>query len=102
MSSLLVKVPSDNVGFYYHLGDVFVSASVTETQGLTFMEAMAASKVLLARYDENLVGVIKDKVTGLFFKDENDFVTKLVTVLKMDDQVRAEMAARAYNLSQKI
>lgn len=95
------KVPPDKVGFYYHLGDVFASASVTETQGLTFMEAMAASKLLMARYDENLVGVIKDKETGLFFKDENDFVKKFVTVLQMDEKVREGMVAKAYQLSQK-
>ncbi len=95
------KVPPDEVGFYYHLGDVFASASVTETQGLTFMEAMAAHKILIARYDENLVGVIKDKETGLFFKDENDFVKKFVTVLQMTESARKDMADRAYELSQK-
>ncbi len=95
------KVPPDKIGFYYHLGEIFVSASITETQGLTFMEAMAAHKLLLARYDENLVGVIKDKETGLFFKDENDFVKKIVEILKMDPLVREEMVAKAYDLSQK-
>lgn len=95
------KVPPDQVGFYYHLGEIFVSASVTETQGLTFMEAMAAHKLLLARYDENLVGVIKDKETGLFFKDEADFAVKLAEIIEMDPSEREEMVQKAYELSQK-
>lgn len=95
------RVPPDQIGFYYHLGEFFVSASITETQGLTFMEAMAAHKVLLARYDENLVGVIKDKETGLFFKDEDDFVKKLAIILEMPISEREMMANKAFALSQK-
>jgi 1,2-diacylglycerol 3-alpha-glucosyltransferase len=58
-----------SVPLYYALGDLFVSASITETQGLTFMEAMASSLFLLARYDESLVGTIKDGEDGFFFLD---------------------------------
>ncbi len=34
---------------YYQLGDVFVSASTTEAQGLTYVEAMAAGLPVVAR-----------------------------------------------------
>lgn len=70
---------------YYRLGHYFVSASITETQGLTFMEAMAAHLVVLARYDDNLVGVIQDGKTGFFFFDESDFEQRLRRVLTLDD-----------------
>ena len=33
--------PSNEVPSYYHLSNVFVSASITETQGLTYIEAVA-------------------------------------------------------------
>ncbi len=69
--------------YYYHLGDVFVSASLTETQGLTFMEAMAANLVVLARYDDNLKGTIKDGETGFFFYEEEDFKRKLDKIIKL-------------------
>ena len=39
---------------YYHLSNVFVSASITETQGLTYIEAMASGIPAVARYHENL------------------------------------------------
>lgn len=70
---------------YYHLGDCFASASITETQGLTFMEAMASELIVLARYDDNLSGTIKDNETGFFFKDENDFPDKLEKVKHLSD-----------------
>ena len=35
--------PWEEIGKYYQLGNVFCSASVSETQGLTFAEAMAVS-----------------------------------------------------------
>lgn len=80
---------------YYHLGDYFVSASITETQGLTFMEAMAAHLVVLARYDDNLVGTIQDGETGYFFFDENDFDQKLREVLRIDDKTKKRIISSA-------
>ncbi len=80
---------------YYRLGDVFASASITETQGLTFMEAMAAHLIVLARYDDNLVGTIKDGETGYFFYDERDFDAKLRTVLSLSSSKKAEVIRSA-------
>ncbi len=71
------KCAPDQTQWYYHLGDVFASASLTETQGLTFMEAMAAHLPVLARYDDNLSGTVQDGVNGFFFADEGDFALKL-------------------------
>ena len=45
---------ADVIPDFYYSGDLFVSASLTETQGLTFIEAMASSLPVLARYDSNL------------------------------------------------
>ncbi len=70
-------VPGEKVPFYYHVSDIFVSASVTETQGLTFMEAMASRHIVLARFDENLSGVISNNETGFFFTNEHDFGEKV-------------------------
>lgn len=70
-------VDSSEVPFYYHLADVYNSASVTETQGLTFMEAMVGKALVLARFDDNLANTIIDGETGYFFTDEIGFVEKL-------------------------
>ena len=57
------KVPHEEVAFYYVLADLFINASITETQGLTFIEAIAAKTLVLCRFDENLAEVIKDNET---------------------------------------
>ncbi|MCX5775837.1 MAG: glycosyltransferase [Firmicutes bacterium] len=85
----------DKVPFYYHLGDVFVSASVTETQGLTFMEAMASHRIVLSRFDENLSGVIKNNITGFFFTNEKDFGEKLNHIHAMSIEEKEKLLIAA-------
>ncbi len=81
----------DETQRYYHLGDCFVSASITETQGLTFMEAMAAELPVLARYDDNLVGTIKEGETGFFFNNEDDFAEKLSFLIDLPEAKRSKI-----------
>ena len=45
-------VPYDEIWKYYLLGDVFINASVSETQGLTFIEALASSVPVICKKDE--------------------------------------------------
>lgn len=73
----------DDVPEYYELGDCFVSASTTETQGLTFMEALASRVILFSRYDDTLTGLIKDGEDGFFFFDEDDFSKKLPKIIAL-------------------
>ena len=77
------KVKLDYVPLYYHLADYFLNASISETQGLTFMEAMAARVPILARFDNNLINVLADKETGFFFQDTDDFPDKLNEISNM-------------------
>ena len=80
---------------YYRLGDCFVSASLTETQGLTYMEAMAARLVVLARYDDNLAHTISEGESGFFFFSEDDLVEKFDTVIHLDAAKRKKIEAGA-------
>lgn len=87
----------DETQRYYHLGDCFASASITETQGLTFMEAMAAELPVLARYDDNLIGTIKEGETGFFFNDEDDFAEKLAFLIDLPSDKRKKIIDNALN-----
>lgn len=49
-------VSPDEVPMYYQLGDVFLSASQSETQGLTYIEALASGLPAVCRADECLKG----------------------------------------------
>ena len=70
-------VDPSEVHDYYQLGDVFVSASTSEAQGLTYIEASANSLPLLCREDQCVLDVIKPGISGYAYTDENDFREKL-------------------------
>lgn len=88
-------VKANEVPFYYHLADIYTSASVTETQGLTFMEAMAASTIVIARYDDNLQGTISEGQTGFFFTDEESFLKKVDYVLSLEKEEKEKIINNA-------
>ena len=73
--------PWKEIGKYYQLGNVFCSASVSETQGLTFAEAMAAGVPVVAKKDECIENIIDNNVTGLLFESNEDLPHLLYRVL---------------------
>ena len=75
------QVPPEQVADWYQLGDLFVSASTSETQGLTYVEALAAGVPALCRADPCLIGVIRDGENGWQYRDEADFQDKLARLL---------------------
>ena len=80
------KVNQDETQYYYRTAEVFLNASTSETQGLTFMEAMASNLLVLCRFDNSLLGVINNNVNGFFYIDEDDFKDKLNSVLNLDKE----------------
>lgn len=66
---------------YYQIADVFVSASTSETQGLTYIEAIANGLPLLCRSDKCLQGVVQDGVNGYEYTSDEDFLNKLNLIL---------------------
>lgn len=87
-------VAPSEVADYYKAGDIFVSASTTETQGLTYMEAMASGLVLLCRNDEALDDVVVNGENGFVYDNKEDFMNALF-ILMTDSEKRAEIAAKA-------
>lgn len=95
--------PSNEVPSYYHLSNVFVSASVTETQGLTYIEAMASGIPAVARYDQNLEDVIKDGVNGYFFNNTSELVSILLNMIHNDySKISQQAYLSAMNFSSEI
>ncbi|GFZ29964.1 glycosyl transferase family 1 [Clostridium zeae] len=76
--------PWDDIGRYYQIGDVFVSASQSETQGLTYIEALAAGLPVIAKADKCLDGVIENYVNGYLFNDTEDFIEALNLIIFND------------------
>lgn len=73
--------PWEEIGKYYQLGNVFSSASVSETQGLTFAEAMAAGVPVVAKKDPCIEDIITHNETGLLFESHEDLPELLFQVL---------------------
>lgn len=74
---------------YYQLGDVFVSASTGETQGLTYLEAAANGLPLLCRRDPCLDGVIVEGCNGYEYEAEEEFCEIIDTILEHPEWCRA-------------
>lgn len=87
-------VPPEQVGDWYQLGDLFVSASTSETQGLTYAEALAAGVPALCRADPCLGGVIRDGENGWQYRDTADFMRRLEE-FRSHPQWRERMKAAA-------
>jgi 1,2-diacylglycerol 3-alpha-glucosyltransferase len=89
--SFVGAVPIQEVPYYYQLADVFVSASLTETQGLTFMEAMVSDRIVLCRFDDNLAELVRHQQTGFIFSDEEDFIRQVKTIFSLTKEKREQM-----------
>lgn len=78
-------VSPDEVYRWYRSADIFLNASLSETQGLTYIEALSSSLPLLVRKDECLDGVVCDGVNGWMYSTEEEFGSRLVDYLSLSD-----------------
>ncbi|MBR2615718.1 MAG: glycosyltransferase family 4 protein [Clostridia bacterium] len=67
-------VKPSEVQNFYQLGDVFVSGSTSETQGLTYIEAAANGLPLLCRQDPCLDEVMEKGENGYSYTNEEEFL----------------------------
>ena len=66
------KVAWDDVPIYYQLASVFITASKTETQGLTVIESMAASIPPICIDDDSFRNTVVDGLNGRIFKTKKE------------------------------
>ncbi len=81
------KAAWEEMPFFYHCADVFATASTTETQGLTVIEAMAAGVVPLCIKDESFLGTVTNELNGLIFENEEEYINQVLMLYK-DEQLR--------------
>ena len=93
-------VPHSDVLDYYRLGDLFVTASTSETQGLTYFEALAAGIPVLCRRDKCVDGVVEDGVNGWQYEGTGDFSSRLSAFCD-DPALRRQMARNAWTSAEK-
>lgn len=79
--------PWDEIGLYYQLGDVFVSASQSETQGLTYIEAMAAGLPVVAKKDKCLDDILEEGFNGYSFMDREELIKGLENIFYSGESI---------------
>ena len=90
-------IDSSKVGNFYSKADVFVSASTSETQGLTFIESMACSTPIICRHDDCLDGVLIEGKTGFGYDTEEEFIDYLNQILD-NEKLRDKMGKNCKQL----
>lgn len=89
---------------YYQLADFFTSASTSETQGLTYIEALSSGLPLLCRKDPCLDDVVIENTNGCLFENEEEFMAglkKIISIVKDVDYSRKEIAKTADKFSKE-
>ena len=81
---------------YYHLGDIFVTASESETQGLTYIEALASGLPTLCKRDACLDGVVVNGNNGWQYENGSEFLSEMKIFLS-DESVRRRLSRNAAN-----
>lgn len=88
------KAAWEEIPLYYHCSNLFATASTTETQGLTVIEAMAAGIPPLCINDESFQGTVTDELNGAIFNNEEEYIN-IVTDLYMDMEKRKRYSTQA-------
>ncbi len=91
------KAAWGDMPYYYHVADVFATASKTETQGLTIIEAMASNVVPVCMRDEAFQSMVTEDLNGLFFETEEEYQKQILYLYenrtelqKIDKQARIQ------------
>ena len=93
------KVPWENIPKYYLLSDIFVTASTSETQGLTVIEAMAASLPVVCINDESFTNTVIDNLNGKIFTNDKEYI-EIINNLYKDKELLQRLKKGAENTAQ--
>jgi 1,2-diacylglycerol 3-alpha-glucosyltransferase len=96
------RIPPDQIAGAYKSADIFVFPSVTETQGLVLVEAMAAGLPVIAKAAFGSLSMVEDGKTGYLCRgDEEEFARKTLAVLN-DPALMKSMSEAAFNRAQEL
>ena len=80
------KIEQNKIQYYYQCADAFVTASNSETQGLTVIEAMAAGNIPICINDMAFIDMLPQKS---LFNNQQEYINKLIA-FSTDEQLRKE------------
>ncbi len=92
-------VEYENLPLYYQLGHVFVNAALSESQGISNLEALASSLPLLAQKDEVIEDILVDYYNGIYFDGVNELHQKMKELLKAPSTLKTIRANTLKSIS---
>lgn len=95
------QVDNRDVGDYYKAADVFLSASDSESQGLTYIEAMSSGAKIVAYESDYLKQLLDDPSLGMTYKTDQEFVKDVTKYLQTPpiSEDAAIREAKLYDIS---
>ena len=85
---------------YYKAADFFISASTSETQGLTYLEALASGTPIIAHGNTYLDNVITDKMFGILYYHDNDLAGAILeAAIVTPEKDETKWAEKLYEIS---
>lgn len=93
--TLVGAIPPEDMATWYSLGDAFLFASKSETQGMVILEAMAAGLPVVAVRSSGIDDVVSQGVNGFKTPEIQDLWVEKVRCLLEDDDLRQKLAEQA-------
>ena len=91
--------PSETA-LYYKAADFFISASTSETQGLTYLESLASGTPVIAHGNPYLDNLISDKMFGtLYYREQELAGAILEALIATPDMSEQKLADKLYEIS---
>jgi 1,2-diacylglycerol 3-alpha-glucosyltransferase len=87
-------IHSDEVYKYYKMAEIFVNASTSETQGLTYLEALSSGCPVVCKYDPCIDGVIEQGENGYSYSEKGEF-SRYVNEILGNANLRNKMSDHA-------
>jgi len=95
-------VPNDELYKWYGKADIFVSPSLAESFGMTFLEAMASGLPIVGTKVGGIPEVVIDGENGFLVKPKNSYQLKLmIEKLMMDLKLRNKMGEKSRQRARK-
>jgi 1,2-diacylglycerol 3-alpha-glucosyltransferase len=76
------EISNDHVNAFYRAADVFVSASESESQGLTYIEAMAAGLPVVVTASDYTNNLLSSETLGSTFENADGYVEAVTRYLQ--------------------
>ena len=80
------EVDNDLVGSFYRTADLFVSTSVSESQGITYIEALASGTKVVSYKSPYTAELLDDPAIGAVFETLEEFTELTVSYLLNPDK----------------